>query len=184
MGVEVTSVSWLSRVETITEEDTSYKKFTFHPWANQKFQKIFKEFNITVAPINEYNIKNLIKTNHKDKDPIVKKSGVYKIDCKQCEKVYIGQTKRNVETRTNKHFGNLRLNHTDKSAIASHFWNTGHEINNTASILKSVNKKNELITWREKKFIPKHAHHIMNFKVPPVSSVIRKYIFSWWLLKN
>ena len=36
----------------------------------------------------------LIKANHKDKDPIMKKSGVYKIDCKQCEKVYIGQTKR------------------------------------------------------------------------------------------
>ena len=35
---------------------------------------------------------------------------------------------------------------------------------------------NELITW-EKIFIHKHAHHIMNFEVPPVSSLIRKYIF-------
>ena len=65
---------------------------------------------------------------HKDKEPALKKSGIYKINCKQCDKVYIGQTKRNLETRT-KHFRNLRLNHTDKSAIASHFWNTGHEIN-------------------------------------------------------
>ena len=67
------------------------------------------------------------------------------------------------------------MNHTDQSAIASHFWHTGHEINNTANILKSVNKKNELITW-EKIFIHKHAHHIMNFEVPPVSSLIKKYI--------
>jgi hypothetical protein len=52
----------------------------------------------------------------------------------------------------------------------------GHEINNTANILKSVNKKNELITW-EKIFIHKHAHHIMNFEVSPISSLIRKYIF-------
>jgi hypothetical protein len=28
------------------------------------------------------------------------------------------------------HFRNLRLNHTDKSARALHFWNTGHETNN------------------------------------------------------
>ena len=49
------------------------------------------------------------------------------------------QTKRNVETRKKEHFRNLRLNHTDKSAIASHIWNTGHEINNSANILKSVN---------------------------------------------
>jgi hypothetical protein len=67
------------------------------------------------------------------------------------------------------------LNHRDKSAIASHFWNTGHEINNSAIILKLVNRKNELITW-EKIFIHKHKHHIMNFKVPPVSSLIKKYV--------
>ena len=87
--------------------------------------------------------------------------------------MYIGQTKRNLETRTEEHFRNLRLNH--QLTIASHFWNTRHEINNTANILKSVNKKNELITW-EKIFIHKHAHHIMNFEVPLVSSLIRKYI--------
>ena len=46
-----------------------------------------------------------------------------------------------------------------------------HEINNTANILKSVNEKNELITWK-KIFIHKHAYHIMNFEVPPVSSLI------------
>ena len=77
--------------------------------------------------------------------------------------------------RTKEHFRNLRLNHIDKSAIASHFWNSGHEINNSANVLKSVNRKNEIITW-EKIFIHKHAHHIMNFEVLPVSSLIRKYI--------
>ena len=54
-------------------------------------------------------------------------------------------------------------------------WNTGHEINNSANILKSVNRKNKLITW-EKIFIHKHSHHIMNFEVRPVSSLIKKYV--------
>ena len=67
--------------------------------------------------------------------------------------------------------GDLHLRHTDKSAIASHFWNTGNEINNSANILKSVNRKNELT--REKIFIHKHAHHIMNFEIPPESSLIK-----------
>jgi hypothetical protein len=89
--------------------------------------------------------------------------------------VYIEQTKRNLEMRTKEHFRNLRLYHTNKSAIASHFWKTRHEINNSANILKSVNRKNELITW-ERIFIHKHTHHIMNFEVPPVSSLIKKYI--------
>jgi hypothetical protein len=99
-------------LESLTKNDTSYKKFTYHPQARNKFQKIFKEFwhllinltlkifkdfNITLAPINKCNIKNLIKANYKDKEPPLKKSGIYKINCKQCEKVYIGQTKINLE---------------------------------------------------------------------------------------
>ena len=82
------------------------------------------------------------------------------MNCKQCDKVYNGPSKKHLETRTKEHFRNLRLNHTDKSAIASHFWNTGHEINNSVNLLKSVNRKNEIIIW-EKIFIHKHAHHIM-----------------------
>ena len=90
----IPNIKDITTLETITEKDTSYKKFTYHPWANQKFKKIFKEFNITLAPINKCNIINLIKANHKDKDLIMKKSGVYKMDCKQCEKVYNAQAKK------------------------------------------------------------------------------------------
>ena len=65
-----------------------YKKFTYYPWANNR--KIFKDFNFTLEPINKCNIKNLIKANYNDKEPPLKKSGIYKINCKQSEKVYIG----------------------------------------------------------------------------------------------
>ena len=68
-------------LETLTKMDTIYKKFTHHPWAKNKFQKIFKELNITLAPINKYNIKNLINANYKDKELPLKKSGIYKINC-------------------------------------------------------------------------------------------------------
>ena len=34
---------------------------------------------------------------------------------------------------------------------------------------------NELMIW-EKIFIYKHAHHIMNFEIPPESSLIKKYV--------
>ena len=44
-----------------------------------------------------------------------------------------------------------------------------------ANLLKSVNKKNELIIW-EKIFTHKHVHHIMNFEDLPESSLIKKYV--------
>ena len=70
--------------------------------------------------------------------------------------------KKNLETRSKEHFRNHRLNHTDKSAIALHLWNTRHEINNSANLLKSVNRKYELIIW-EKIFIHKHAHQYSQY---------------------
>jgi hypothetical protein len=78
-------------LETLTKKDIIYKKFSYHPWANNKFQNMFKDLNITWTPINECNIKNLIKANYKDKEPSLKKSGIYKSNCKQCENVCIGQ---------------------------------------------------------------------------------------------
>ena len=30
-------------LETLTKKDTIYKKFTYHPWANNKFQKCIKK---------------------------------------------------------------------------------------------------------------------------------------------
>ena len=46
-----------------------------------------------------------------------KKSGIYEINCKLCDKVHVGQTKRNLETRKKEHFRNLRLNHIEKSSL-------------------------------------------------------------------
>ena len=41
------------------KENTTYKKFNFHPKYNHKFQKVFKKFNITLAVNNRFKIKNL-----------------------------------------------------------------------------------------------------------------------------
>ena len=40
-------------LETLIKKDTTCKKCTYHPWANKKFQKIFKDFNITLVPTNK-----------------------------------------------------------------------------------------------------------------------------------
>ena len=42
-----------------------------------KFQKVFKEFNITLASQNKFSIQNMIEANYKDKDTPNKKLGIY-----------------------------------------------------------------------------------------------------------
>ncbi len=60
--------------------------------------------------------------NLKDKIDLLQKSGVYRIDCGDCDKYYIGQTRRSFEVRMNEH-----LNFPDKSNFASHLFEQGHD---------------------------------------------------------
>ena len=53
------------------------KKLTFDPTNNQRLKRKFKEFNITFAVQNEFNIKTLTTADHKEKEPSYRKSGIY-----------------------------------------------------------------------------------------------------------
>ncbi|KAJ9585831.1 hypothetical protein L9F63_020533 [Diploptera punctata] len=53
-----------------------YKKFTYHPWAHNKFQKNFGKFYIKLALKNDYSLKKLMKTNTNEKIEDNKKSGI------------------------------------------------------------------------------------------------------------
>ena len=77
-----------------TFKDVTYKKFTYHPWAHNKFSKIFKHHNIVLMPQNKYSIKNLLNSNLKDDIPPEKKSGIYQINCKDCERDVSERQKR------------------------------------------------------------------------------------------
>ena len=47
---------------------------------------------------------------------------VNQINCKDCEKIYIGKPKRNLETRVKEHFRNIKNGEIEKLAIAAHVW--------------------------------------------------------------
>jgi GIY-YIG catalytic domain. len=58
-----------------------------------------------------------LNSNLKDKIPPEMKSDIYQINCK---KIYIGKTKRNLETRVQEHFKNIKNGEIEKSAVAAH----------------------------------------------------------------
>ena len=69
---------------------------------------MFKEVGIKLAPVNKEKVKNLLNMNNKDKIPTEKKSGIYKINYKDCQKSYVEKTKWNLETRLKEHFHNVK----------------------------------------------------------------------------
>lgn len=73
------------------------------------------------------------------KDPIntLGKAGVYKISCPHCEDVYIGQTKRTLETRFKEHIAEVNkakremdkgLHYDFRSKVAEHIFSKGHNL--------------------------------------------------------
>ena len=84
----------------------------------------------------------------KDKIENLKCSGIYKISCSHCDKVYIGQTKRTLETRFKEHISEVTkatkvsekgLTHHFKSKVAEHAFSEQHELStDDIKILRKV----------------------------------------------
>ena len=69
-----------------------------------------------------------IFTRVKDPIPPEERTGViYKIKC-ICGDFYVGETGRNLTTRLKEHKAACRLAAFDRSAVAKHAWQEGHEI--------------------------------------------------------
>ena len=85
----------------------------------------------------------IIKPN---KDPLKKennKNVIYKIDCKDCDKTYVGQTKRLLLTRTEEHEKNIKLKAPQHNVITKHILEHNHEhqfdFTNTQILHKEAN---------------------------------------------
>ncbi|KYN06205.1 hypothetical protein ALC62_02852 [Cyphomyrmex costatus] len=51
---------------------------------------------------------------------------VYKINCKDCDSTYVGQTKRQLQTRIKEHKNNLRMDSSKHSVISQHIMEYDH----------------------------------------------------------
>jgi hypothetical protein len=71
-------------------------------------------------------LKDIIRSP-KDKIPL-HTEGIYKIPCKDCSHIYIGQTKRLISTRREEHRKAVEKKDDEKSALAAHHKATQHSI--------------------------------------------------------
>ena len=83
-----------------------------------------KSIDYVFSPLN--NIRKLLKSVKDPIDPSLKK-GVNMILC-ECGKAYIGETGRSIRTRVKEHYADIRLDKTQKYALAQHSHGTKHPI--------------------------------------------------------
>lgn len=87
------------------QEDTTKRRIgvTYHKDAIEVLNRKLKGTNMKMAASSRaYQLKSVLGTT-KDKKKLDEKSGVYRIECRECGIAYIGQTKRLIKTRFHEH---------------------------------------------------------------------------------
>ena len=131
------------------ENDKTKKPSTaFIPYVagiSERIRKVCRDYNIRTVFKSGPTLRSLL-TKVKDPLPITKQSNVvYEVPC-TCGKVYIGETKRRLETRLKEHKDACIKCLADKSAIAEHAWTNDHPINWTETrVLQRASRTMELV---------------------------------------
>ncbi|GJQ82108.1 hypothetical protein Trydic_g15895 [Trypoxylus dichotomus] len=99
---------------------------------------------------------------------MMKRSGMYQIACNDCGKVYIGQTKRSIETRFKERIRHYRFDKPELSSVAEHMVKSGHKIDlKNLTLLKNVNSYRELDAYET--ICMKKNGNLLNREPPPIA---------------
>jgi hypothetical protein len=147
------------REEPERRENTERKEFICVPFSSTLDKAIRKTFTNTKFKCSyktRNNAFNMIKSQSQTNQHTNKytKSGIYKINCSDCNKYYIGQTGRNFQTRFKEHIQALKSNNrtTQKSTFAEHILSANHtytDMTHNMKILDYEQKGGKLNTKEE-----------------------------------
>jgi len=140
--------------------NTKWATFTYYSPKVRKITNLFKQTDIKIAFKNNNNISQILRPKTTNNTPVYNKSGIYKLTCKICQHVYVGQTSRNLKQRYQEHIRYIR-NSDPQSAFAQHILNNQHEygtIEEIMKLLKPTNHTSMRIRY-ELFFIQSHHQH-------------------------
>ncbi|KYN19346.1 hypothetical protein ALC57_08319 [Trachymyrmex cornetzi] len=117
-----------STVNNVDKINNSFFTIPFIPFLSEKIKKFFNKGSVVrMAYRGINNLRGFIK-GHKDLCPKLSHTDVvYKINCRDCEASYVGQTSRCLKTRINEHRNHINWNTTQHSVITEHRISHHHE---------------------------------------------------------
>ena len=86
----------------------NYKNLYFHSPLSNPIANMFHKLSITPTFYNRNNLSFILVNNKIDIIKPIMKSGVYKLQCDDCDAFYIGQTGRSFNQRHVEHMRSLR----------------------------------------------------------------------------
>jgi len=111
---------------------TDNKKYFTVPYVqhtSNSFKSISKKFNLPIAFTIPNTLNRFIKTGNDrlDGPSSCVCDVVYKINCKDCEASYVGQTKRRLRTKIKEHINDINKKSGALSVISIHHMENNHE---------------------------------------------------------
>ena len=146
----------------IKKESTEPKGFIKLPYVkgqSEKIRRLANKYQIRSVFTSKQTLRSVL-TKTKPEGLQDTKNCIYSIPC-ECGKVYIGETKRPLNTRLEEHKKNCRLGETTKSGVANHVWDEQHTI-----------------LWNETKIIGKEEHWQKRKFKEAVAMELKQNIFS------
>ena len=145
---------------TTKEPNQKWVPFIYFGPAVRRITNFFKDSNIKIALRTT---KSIQKQLSKDPCNFLNPSGIYKLKCNTCNKIYVGQSGRDIDTRYKEHIRYIRTNNL-QSAYATHILQNRREYgpkNDTLQLLKACSKGTRMNCW-ETMYIQKlHQRNIL-----------------------
>ncbi|KAK3753752.1 hypothetical protein QZH41_005243 [Actinostola sp. cb2023] len=148
----------IAKKKSDTEERKGFALIPYVQGTTERIKRVLESHRIEVC-VKPLTTLRQILSKPKDPLPKEKKTGViYSIPCGECETFYIGETGRSLATRQKEHQSYVRLNKTDKSALAEHAHNTGHSISWINTKILDVETRWHQRKWSEACHIAKSTN--------------------------
>jgi len=105
----------------------SFFTIPYIPNFSEKFNNVTRPLDVRISYQSLNKLNKIIKV-HKDPLPGSSQSNVvYKINCRDCDASYVGQTGRQLSTRVKEHKNHMVRNNPNRSVITEHRLSYGHD---------------------------------------------------------
>ena len=144
-----------------------YFKLPLIPGLSGRLVSVLKHenYNLVTYPIKTVSD---LYSHIKDTTPKEERSGlVYCIDCNNCDKKYIGETRQKLSNRLKQHkydCNHVNENKTQKTALATHHFDYGHHFKFNSVKILDTEPNNFKRKFLEMIYIKKYEHQTINFK--------------------
>lgn len=140
----------------------NYIGLPFYGKLTENLSRRLKQHKIKIGYQNPRNLSDILgSTKDQNRDPL-KKSGIYKLTCEDCDKIYIGLSKRQICIRRDEHVRDCSKPLNQESAMAYHCISENHTIKDI-KLLREVNERYKLNCF-ESLELHKHRHkNLANF---------------------